>query len=254
MSVQGNNGSGNDSGDNVIRLPGRADRAKSDRVRVRITMGQGGPGGSPSGEHPPMINLPPMTKILVLAILGIHILTVLLHPEQRYWIMEHFGFIPAYYTGAISLSWPALTGPFSYAFLHGGWMHVIMNTVMLMAFGAGLERWMGWKRLAVFMMGCNIVAVLIHLSLNIGSDDPVIGASGALSGMFSAIMVMLQSQTGFLGQGKYRYMPLILIWVGVSLLFGAIGGPGGESIAWAAHIGGFLAGFVLIKPVMRLWR
>lgn len=253
MTVQGNNGSGNDDNDNnIIKMPDRAERAKAERVRVKVTMGHHP--NAPKPDHPPMINLPTMTKILVMTLLGIHVVVSILNPEQRFWIIEHFGFVPAYYTAAIPFDWPALIGPITYSFVHGSWMHVIMNAVMLMAFGAGLERWMGWKRLAVFMMGCNIVAILIHLGLNIGSDDPVVGASGALSGMFSAVIMVMQAQSGFLGQGKYRYLPLIGIWIGVSLLFGVLGGPGGENIAWAAHIGGFLAGFVLFKPVMRLFR
>jgi len=254
QSSNGHNGGGSGNDDespNIIKLPSRKERAKADRVRVKVTLGQ-----PPAGHHEPMINLPPFTKCLLLIIFGIHIpMELFLDPEKQYWVIGHFGFIPAYYTGAIPFAWPALLGPFTFAFLHGGWFHVLINGVMLMAFGAGLERWMGWKRMAILMLLCSLASVAVQLLFNLGSDNPVIGASGAISGMFAAAMIMLQQRHGAASMGfggRYGLWPFILVWIGISLLFGMTGGPGGENIAWAAHIGGFLAGFVLIKPVLRL--
>jgi membrane associated rhomboid family serine protease len=241
--VQSNNGSGNDDenhDDNVIRMPSRAERDSM--------MKQSGP-DTPT----PMVNLPPFTKWMVVTLLAIHALTaVILTPQQHYWVIEHFGFIPAYYTGGLALDWPALTGLIGFSFLHGNWGHVLINTVMLMAFGSGLERFMGWKKMLLLMIACNLIAIALHVAFNIGSTNPVVGASGALSGLFAAGLIMLQNQIGFLGTGKYKYLPLILLWVAISIAFGFVGGPGGETIAWAAHVGGFLAGFIFYKPIQRL--
>ncbi len=249
--------SGNDGG-NIVRLPTpeqRAEQARQPQIRTTIFMG---PAPSTPGRgaqtHVPMINLPPMTKFLVLILLGIELaLKLVLAPEQQYWVIAHFGFIPAYYTGETSLSGFALAGPFTYAFLHGSWGHVGINVVMMMAFGSGLERWMGWRRLAILMLASSLIAAFIHFLFSIGSDNPVIGASGAISGMFAAALVMLQQTQNINGSaGRFGLWPLVAIWIGITVLFGMIGGPGGENIAWVAHIGGFLAGFVLIQPVMRL--
>jgi membrane associated rhomboid family serine protease len=242
--VQSNNGSGNppenggDHDDNIIRLPSREEREAAAHAKV---------------TSPAMINLPPMTKYLVILLIGLHvILSLVVSPQQHYWVIEHFGFIPAYYSGGLAFDWPALTGLAGFSFLHGSWSHVLINAVMLAAFGAGLERYMGWRKMLLLMIACNIFALVVHVLFNFGSLNPVVGASGALSGLFAAALIMLQAQRGFLGNGKYKYLPLILLWVGISVAFGFIGGPGGETVAWAAHVGGFLAGFLFYKPIMRL--
>ncbi len=257
---QDDNGSGKDNGnDNVIAMPTQKElakqRAKANRVRVKVTLGQ--PGGTykgPSrGATEPMINLPPFTKILVLLILGIHTMSVLfLNPEQEYWLMEHFGFVPAYYSGVLPFQWTAIFAPITFALLHGGWLHVLMNGVMLMAFGAGLERWIGWTRMAIFMLGCSLASIAVQFAVDINSDNPVIGASGAISGMFGAVVIMIQQQRDSPMSGRFGLMPFVAVWIIVAVVFGMMGGPGGEMIAWPAHIGGFLAGLALIKPVMRL--
>lgn len=206
-------------------------------------------------DKQPLINLPPFTKIFVMALLVIHLGISLMPEPTQYWIMEHFGFIPAYYTGAIPFDWPAVTGPFTFTFIHGGWMHVLMNGIMLIAFGAGLEPWMGWRRMVLLMLACNLVSVITQVIFSIGSTDPVIGASGALSGLFAAAIIMMQDRNGGVStMGKYGYWPLILVWIGTSILFGVTGGPEGEAIAWPAHIGGFLTGFALYKPIMKIGR
>ncbi|MDB5491893.1 MAG: rhomboid family protein [Micavibrio sp.] len=210
------------------------------------------PGGDPE-DRQPFIKLPGFTKYFALLLLGIHILLSAVSEPTRFWVFEHFGLTPAYYGGALPFDWPAIIGPLTFTFIHGNWTHLIMNTVMLVAFGAGLEPWMGWKRLAFLMFLCNCAAVILQVAFDPGSTNPVIGASGALSGLFAAAIIMLQDRSGA-AMGKYGYWPMIVIWVGASIAFGVIGGPNGESIAWQAHIGGFLTGFALYKPVMKLWR
>lgn len=264
--VQGSNGhndddgSGNnpDSESNVIPLrkpPRNAGQRTDSAAKIRTTILMGGKNRTPgTTAHPPAINLPPMTKFLVIALILIEaVMKLALTEVQQYWVMSHFGFVPAYYSGAAAFGWPGLVGPVTYGFLHGGWTHVGLNVLMLMAFGAGLERWMGWKRLGFLMLACSVIAALIHLAFNIGSDHPVIGASGAISGMFAAAMVMLQ-QTRRYDTGRFGLLPFALIWVGISVAFGMMGGPNGENVAWIAHIGGFLAGLALIGPIMRLKR
>lgn len=210
------------------------------------------PAGGPK-EHQPFIRLPPFTKYFALLLIGVHLLLSSLSEPAQYWVIEHFGLTPAYYGGTLPLGWPAFAGPFTFTFIHGGWTHLLVNTVMLAAFGAGLEPWMGWKRLALLMFLCNCAAVLLQVAFDPHSLNPVIGASGGLSGLFAAAIIMMQERSDA-AMGRYGYWPMIAVWVGASILFGVIGGPNGESIAWQAHIGGFLTGFALYKPIMKLWR
>src|SRR5690606_14425292 len=97
---------------------------------------------------------------------------------------------------------------------------------------------------------CSLISVGIHFVFNFSSSVPVVGASGGISGLFAAALVMLQ-QRGAVPAGRYGLWPLIILWVIISILFGMMGGPDGSPVAWAAHIGGFLAGFLLLKPVLK---
>jgi membrane associated rhomboid family serine protease len=248
------NGSGNghDHGDDpgeppakkIIRFPTRAERQARKEAERKM--------GKPPSVHGPLINLPRTTKFLAGSFLLIHaVIAIFCNPEQRYWIYDHFGFMPARYTGAVAFGVTAIVAPFTYMFLHGGWSHVLLNTVMTAAFGAGAERFMGPRRMIVFFVLCSLAAALAQLAVMPFSEAPVVGASGGLSGLFAAIILVMQ-RMGMGGQGRYGVWPFVILWVGITVLLGSMGGaPGGGNVAWVAHLGGFLAGFVLLKPVMR---
>ena len=135
--------------------------------------------------------------------------------------------------------------------LHGSWAHVLINGAMLMAFGAGVERWLGaWRMLGLFTV-CGLAAVAVQFALNPASTDPVIGASGGLSGLFAAVLVMMQHQGAM--RGRFGLWPLIALWLVTTVAFGYTGAPDGSAIAWAAHVGGFIAGFAFL-PLFRRGR
>lgn len=201
-------------------------------------------------NEPPLINLPPATKYLLLILIGIHLaLAFLVSDEMKGYILFNYGFTPAIWTGqsAFGFSVQALVSPVTYIFLHGGFMHLAMNVAMLMAFGAGIEQWMGAKRFLFFFFICGIAAAFVEMIIHPFSEFPVIGASGAESGLFAAILILLQAQ-GRLPTGKYGIWPFAVFWILISVILGLVGGrlAGGE-IAWAAHLGGFIAGFVLLR-------
>ena len=203
--------------------------------------------------HEPMINLPPATKLLAGSFLLIYIVIFFLPKPSQYWVYDHFGFVSGRYTGATEFELYALAAPLTYMFLHGGWMHTVMNTVMMAAFGTGVERLIGPRRMLALFTLCSLAAVLAQFAASPFSTDPVIGASGGLSGLFAAILVVLQ-KSGAGGTGRYGIWPFVALWIGVSVLFGMMEAPDGGTVAWVAHIGGFLAGFLFLKPVMRYMR
>lgn len=230
----------------VIRFPAKSERDKIRSAQEKIWRKEY------RAKHPkePIINLPPATKILVGIFLSVHLAdTILLNSIQQYWLFNHFGFVPIYYSGALMqghIMWEQFAGPLTYMFLHGGWLHVIMNSVMTMAFGAGVERWLGSTRMLKFFFFCSLISLTVHFALNPFSDATVIGASGGINGLFAAVIVMLY-RDGKLGYSKYGVFPVIGLWVGITILFGMLGGPGMGNIAWAAHLGGFLGGFILLR-------
>jgi membrane associated rhomboid family serine protease len=201
-------------------------------------------------KHPPLINLPPITKALLLITVAVYAVTFLLLDEAaRASLFLNFGFVPAIWTGesSYSIDMNTLISPLTYMFLHGNMMHIVMNGTMLMAFGAGIEKWMGAKKFLWFFILCGIASVIVETLIHPFSQHPVVGASGAESGLFAAILIMLQSQ-GRLPTAKYGIWPFAAFWIGLSLVFGLIGGSvAGSQIAWAAHLGGFIAGFGLLK-------
>ncbi len=238
----------NDNDNNVISLAEATERKK---LQVAQDAARNKPPHEPFFKNGTLLNLPPVTKYMLVAFLVLHVLTdVILTEEQQYQVFMHFGFIPGYYTGIMPFGWAALVGPLTFTFLHGSWTNVILNGFMMMAFGTGVEKWIGGKRLFAFFMLCNMAAALAQFVFSPYSTAPVIGASGGLSGLFAAVLLMMQQQNGLGAGNRYGILPFIILWIAISVIFGMIGGPDGSNIAWAAHIGGFLAGFVLFKPIM----
>lgn len=193
------------------------------------------------------INLPPYTKYLLGVILGIHIiLNFLLDTNQINWAFVNLGFIPGRFTDTTLFEPLAFITPLTHMFLHGSWLHIAMNSIMLLAFGAGVEKWLGGKTMLKLFVFSALFGLAFHFALNFHSHHPMIGASGGLSGLFAVAITMLNRQNT-LPMGKYGFLPLILLWVGISVLFGSMGSPDGSQIAWAAHVGGFIGGFILMK-------
>lgn len=207
----------------------------------------------PEGAAPPilppqpLIKLPPMTAAILAILVIVQIFVVLLPSDaQRLALFYNFGLVPAYYTETESAGWRLFTGPFTYMLLHGGWMHLVMNSAMLMAFGAGIERWIGPARMLALFVLCGLAAAVIQFAASPFSTVPIVGASGAISGLFAAVMVMLRETVG-LNAGRRGLWPFLTLWIGITILTGIIGGPDGARIAWQAHIGGFLSGFLFLR-------
>jgi len=141
----------------------------------------------------------------------------------------------------------------SYAFLHGGWLHLLGNMLFLWVFGDNIEDSMGHARFLLFYLLCAIAAALAHAAMDPGSDIPLIGASGAVAGVLGAYLV-LHPRVKVLVL-LFSRIPLRLpAWLLLSLWFVfqfiSLSITGGEdSTAWWAHIGGFLTGMLLIVPM-----
>jgi membrane associated rhomboid family serine protease len=201
-----------------------------------------GPGRG-TGER--AINLPPAVMWLIGINVAVHLLRMLLTEEADNTLILTFGLVPAAYTGGSQDLLSQVAAPITYQFLHGGWMHLVINMVTLAAFGAPVERLLGVRRFILFYLSSGIVAAFVQVLLFPDSTDPVIGASGAISGVFGAVL-MLMRYVGSLPS----LLPVAGIWIALNIFFGIFGGApgsGGEQIAWAAHIGGFVYGLLAIR-------
>ncbi len=154
-----------------------------------------------------------------------------------------------------------LIAPFVTMFLHGGWMHLIGNMWFLYLFGDNVEDAMGHIRFLVFYLVSGIAATLAHIVFHPLSPIPVVGASGAISGVVGAYLVMFPTARVLTLVPIFFFIVDIvvlpaLIFIGLWFLFQFWSGllslavPHMGGVAWWAHIGGFLAGLVL-APLMR---
>lgn len=139
-------------------------------------------------------------------------------------------------------------------FMHGGWMHLIGNMLYLWIFGNNVEDAMGHVRFVVFYAVCGIAAFLAHALGEINSQVPMVGASGAISGVLGAYVllhprakVLVAIPLGFFIYTTRLPAGIVLVfWFVLQLLNSAVSGAGESGVAWGAHIGGFVAGMALI--------
>jgi membrane associated rhomboid family serine protease len=153
-------------------------------------------------------------------------------------------------------------------FLHGGWMHILGNMLFLWVFGRNVEDLIGGGRFLVFYLLCGLAAALIQVVTNFYSPVPTIGASGAISGVMGAYLikfprariVTLVFIVFFVTTLDIPSALLLLFWFGMQFLNGlgslAQTDYTGGGVAWFAHVGGFVAGMLLIRafPQKRRWR
>lgn len=208
-------------------------------------------------DSEPLVNLPPITKYFLGLIIAIHlILTFALSEAQLNWTVLHLGFIPAFFSGNATLTPLALVTPLTHMFLHGSWLHLAMNGIMLLAFGSGVEKWFGGKNMLILFFISGFFGIATHFALNYDSISPVVGASGGLSGLFAVALIMINKQqkahNQIHGGSTHKIWPFVLLWIGISVLFGFMGSPDGGQIAWAAHVGGFLGGFAAMKILKKI--
>ncbi len=152
---------------------------------------------------------------------------------------------------------PASATLLTNVFLHAGWAHLIGNMLYLWVFGDNVEDAMGHVRFLVFFLLCGIAAGVVHSIVNTDSGVPTIGASGAVAGVLGAYL-MLHPQVRILCVALKRIplrLPAHLLlggWIAMQL-YGATqaggGSPGG--VAFWSHIGGFVAGALLVVPFRR---
>lgn len=144
-------------------------------------------------------------------------------------------------------------------FLHGGWVHLISNMLALYIFGDNVEDRMGSGRYLLFYVLCGLVAAIVHVTFNPNSLIPTIGASGAISGVLAAYLVLFPASRVITLVPMF-FLPWFVeipavfylgFWFISQLLNGVLtvmtGVQAFGGVAWWAHVGGFLAGLALVR-------
>lgn len=152
-----------------------------------------------------------------------------------------------------------ITSLFTSMFLHGGWMHVIGNMWFLWIYGDNVEDVMGHGRYLLFYFVCGIAAGLLHVAFNPDSPLPTVGASGAIAGVMGAYLIKFPHSRILTLVPIFLFFTTIeipaVIILGYWFLIQAVSGFGSigfshlsqQGVAWFAHVGGFVAGMILVK-------
>jgi len=219
----------------------------------------------PLKDDTPSVHKPVAVTLIILANVVLQYATSSLPSYAHEAVLRLLGVVPARY---FLPGWAEVSGfppmgalPFfSYMFLHAGWWHLIMNMWMLWIFGDNIEDVMGPLRFLAFYVLCGLAALALHMFFNLSESEPIIGASGAIAGVLGAYVTLYP-------HGRVLTLIPILIfpwfvrlpawlflgfWFVTQVLSGlySLGGHT-AGIAWWAHVGGFLAGMILVRLFMR---
>lgn len=232
----------------------------------------------PISDENPTLHTPVMTYLLLALIFGAWLLVqgAGLDPTHLAASVCNFGLVPAELTGGRPVGFAVPMGgglacvidaepintltPLTSMFLHGSWGHLLGNSLFLWVFGNNIEDSMGPVRFLVFYLACGLAAVGAHMLVQPASPVPTVGASGAISGVLGAYLILyprVRVNMLFWFLFFIRVIPipawLVLLWwfalqviTGLPELSPLRNDISGGVAVWA-HVGGFVAGVVLVK-------
>jgi membrane associated rhomboid family serine protease len=204
----------------------------------------------PLRDDRPTYSPPIVTTLLIVACSLVFFHELTLDEFSRNYFIDHYGVVPAHLLPATLVT---------SLFLHGGWSHIIGNMLFLWAFGKSLEDAMGHTKFLAFYMICGVIAGITHVYFNAYSTLPTVGASGAIAGVMGAYLLQfprarihtLVFVVFFVTTADIPAAFILLYWF-VMQIFSGYGSIAhthvtDSGVAWFAHIGGFVAGMVLVK-------
>ncbi len=204
-------------------------------------------------------------QYVTLAIIALNVLAWLSYGPASYGRIEveraaflTWGYIPAVANGYAALPadfvlLPQWTKAVSYAFLHGDIFHLGGNMLFLWVFGDNVEDALGHIKYAIFFILCAIAGAMMHSLVEPQSQAPLVGASGAAAGVVAAyLMLHPKIKLWVLALGKFpiRLSAMWVIGAWIAFQFGNFAFNAGDNVSWGAHVGGILAGAILL-PLMK---
>src|SRR5580704_6986601 len=198
--------------------------------------------------------------VLIIANVLAFLYELSLPPKAGQALVYTFGLVPSHtrllFAGHGVTLTQALLPMVTSMFLHGGWMHLLGNMLFLWVFGGSVEETLGHIQYFIFYFICGIGSAVVHTALNWGSKVPTIGASGAISGIMGAFIVLFpRSRVTTLIPALLLFftvrIPAILMlgyWFFLQFFSGvaSLGMNDQGGVAWWAHVGGFVLGAVLV--------
>ena len=220
-------------------------------------------------KREPIFNVPGIVAVLLGVLAAVHVGRQFLTPEHDDWFVWAMAFIPARYAGAAPDLPGGETAKFtsflSHMLVHGDGVHLAINSAWLLAFGSIIARRIGTWRFLALTLSCGVAGAFTFLAMHPGLLAPVVGASGAISGLMGAVMRFLfsalNSRRGWqLREAPQqiprmdlatairdrRFLSTTIFFVALNLLaIWGVGAPGAAgAIAWEAHLGGYFFGLL----------
>jgi membrane associated rhomboid family serine protease len=187
--------------------------------------------------------------LVTYALIALNVLFFFVEQSGGDAFVQTWAFVPSRFLASPVGDVPTL---FTSMFMHAGWLHLGGNMLYLWIFGDNVEDRFGHVNFTIFYLLCGLAATFAQLAFSLGSDVPNLGASGAIAGVLgSYILLFPQGRVSVLqGQRVIQVPALIVIGIWIALqLFSGVGSISASTetsgVAYMAHIGGFLAGFVL---------
>lgn len=211
----------------------------------------------PLRDELPSKGVPYMTIALIVVNVVVFLYQVSLGITGNKVLISALGAVPAHVTGlAPEISpYPASLTILTYMFLHGGFFHIAMNMLFLWIFGDNVEDAMGRGRFLIFYLLSGFAAAMGHVLLNPSSMTPMVGASGAISGVLGAYMILfprsrIVTLIFFVIIIEIVRIPALFFlafWFMLQFFYGTMSlGSTGGGVAWFAHVGGFIAGALMV--------
>lgn len=193
---------------------------------------------------------------LIWLILGTPVIS---EPEAVRATVFSYGFIPAVVNGYKNLPpelavVPEMATYVTYAFFHGDFMHLAGNMLFIWVFGDNVEDAMGHLRFFFFYLACAAFAALLHSAMDPASTVPLIGASGAAAGIVGAYLLLhpkIRIWVLALGRIPLRIPAIFVLGAWIAFQIWQFLFNSGSNVSWAAHVGGIIAGLVLIVFMRR---
>ncbi|UCG63291.1 MAG: rhomboid family intramembrane serine protease [Candidatus Zixiibacteriota bacterium] len=216
----------------------------------------------PIKDDAPTYRKPYLTVALIVANSLIFLVSYLQGPQGFRYLVYQFGYIPFELVHGVEIT-PQLAAstyltPFTSMFMHGGWMHLIGNMLFLWIYGNNVEDYFGPVKFIFFYVLSGLAAVALYTAFGPNSDIPLVGASGAIAGLMGAYMVLHPRARitvliiFFFIQFVVLPAKVVLgIWFIIQLFMSFVGSSTGGGVAWMAHVGGFVFGYLVMRILFR---
>ena len=211
----------------------------------------------PIRDEIPTRETPVVNYMLIAINVIVYLFMALAGPASQEAIVSKYAMVPAHFADGVTLA--DIMTIFTSMFMHAGILHLGGNMLYLWIFGDNVEDRLGHFRYLVFYMVGGVAASLAHLATNWGSEVPTVGASGAIAAVLGAYLILFPTSRieTFIPLGRIYQLTLVPaavvlgFWFILQLFDGvlALSGTDVSGVAFWAHVGGFIAGIVMVKLI-----